>query len=295
MVLKYIREVVKNWDDRAFWYLAMERKILKNFFKYDSKFGVNIMESDWDTLIILDACRYDVFKENKPAEWPEPLPVRSRASNTWNFYERNFKDDYPDTVVVTANPRTVKIRPNRFHNIIKVYESHWDDDLGTVNPRDMAECTIEAHENYPNKRIISHWIQPHYPFVGSDMVNHNFEGDTPFDELKRKNTNVDQVWEAYIKSFNYTTEYVDKVLNNASVNGKVVVTSDHGNAFEEGPKKWPFPIYGHPRDIHSKELITVPWAEFEYGPRREILEDRTKSVQNNEQVRNQLKSLGYSE
>lgn len=52
--------------------------------------GVNIIDADWDQLLILDACRYDIFSEHA-GELPGTLSRReSKASATRQFLEANF-------------------------------------------------------------------------------------------------------------------------------------------------------------------------------------------------------------
>ena len=53
-----------------------------------------------------------------------------------------------------------------------------------------------------------------------------------------------------------------------SLDGKTVVTSDHGNLF--GRRLWPIPLqkYGHPPGLRFPELIEVPWHETPFENRR---------------------------
>ena len=47
------------WKDTALPYI--KRSILSFYYKRND--GTHIMDEDWDNLIILDACRYDLFEE----------------------------------------------------------------------------------------------------------------------------------------------------------------------------------------------------------------------------------------
>ncbi|MFC7028075.1 hypothetical protein ACFQH8_12520 [Halomicroarcula sp. GCM10025710] len=66
--------------------------------------GIDIFEEDWDNLLILDACRYDMFEEQHSL--PGRLESRiSKSSHTSEFLQSNFADrDLRDTVYVTASP-----------------------------------------------------------------------------------------------------------------------------------------------------------------------------------------------
>lgn len=70
--------------------------------------GVDILAEDWDNLLILDACRYDMFKSY--AELPGRLEHRiSKGSATYEFLSGNFKERSAlDTVYATANPNYIE-------------------------------------------------------------------------------------------------------------------------------------------------------------------------------------------
>ncbi|PSP82759.1 hypothetical protein BRC96_11165 [Halobacteriales archaeon QS_6_64_34] len=287
--------ILEKYSDRSLWYRAAEKYLLRKRYYKDGNQnprGVNVMESDWDTLIVLDACRYDSFNKYKPDYWPSALPVRSRAANTSTFYLRNFDGDHSDTVVVTANPRTTQLRGGAFHDIIPVFEDDWDEDRGTVMPDVMAERTIEAHEMYPDKRILAHWIQPHYPFVGtSSFETHAFDDDAVFLKIQRGNVDPDEARHAYEECLQTTLPYVEDVVE--AVSGKIVVSADHGNAFGESPPGWPLPVYGHPQGVLMNELVTVPWMEVVNGERRTITSGQRTRTEASTDVEERLQDLGY--
>lgn len=136
-------------------------------------------------------------------------------------------------------------------------------------PDEMAAATIDAHEEYPDKRILSHWMQPHYPFIGADgeLADYPADQESIWHDMHRGLVNLDEVYEAYRKTLVETFPYVKEMLD--SVDGKVVVSSDHGNVFGERPWWYPFPVYGHPRNVWMSELVTVAWVVFE-SERRSI-------------------------
>jgi hypothetical protein len=129
--------------------------------------GTDIFEEDWDTLVLLDACRYDVFvQENTLDGSLESRITRGRMS--WEFMEANFvgKELY-DTVYVTANPYIVNLDDGIFHAVVDdPLTDYWDDENQTVQPEDVTDVAIDAHERYPNKRLIVHYMQPHAPYIG---------------------------------------------------------------------------------------------------------------------------------
>ncbi|MFB6295104.1 MAG: hypothetical protein ABEI97_05055, partial [Candidatus Nanohaloarchaea archaeon] len=65
--------------------------------------GIYVTAEEWDMLIVLDACRYDTFKELNtiPGELKK---VKSRATSTPQWLERNFSGDQNDIVYAAGNP-----------------------------------------------------------------------------------------------------------------------------------------------------------------------------------------------
>lgn len=70
---------------------------------YRSGTGIDIFERDWDNLIILDACRFDIFARVNEIEGSLEA-VRSRGSSTSEFIRENFAGrQFYDTVFVSSN------------------------------------------------------------------------------------------------------------------------------------------------------------------------------------------------
>lgn len=260
---------------------------------------ISVMEEDWDNLIVLDACRFDLFKSlwNGPGELTS---VISRGSNTPEWLIRNFTNEYPDTVYITGNPQVqANDIQDRFYKTISVWQSDWNDELNTVLPRDMANATIKAVNEYSDKRIISHWIQPHYPFIGKtgQRLEHRSlvgngeikeDSDLPsiWDQLKHGNVSEDVVRSAYRENLEIALPEVYRTVER--LDGKTVVTSDHGNVFGK------YGLYGHPGNKFVKELIEVPWVCID-SDRREIHAGRVDPVvTTDDAVKERLQHLGYT-
>lgn len=295
-----MKDIISNTDkifDRSFIKKQCNKRLLGDIYYtyFNDTHGIDVMEQEWDTLVILDACRHDTFSERKPNSWPPADAVTSRAPNTWEFYQNNFGNGpYTDTVAVTAHPRTVKLRGDQFHDIIKVYEFGWDDERGTVPPSVMAEVTIEAHDAFPDKRILSHWLQPHYPFIGSDTFQeYRYDNESIWADVNRGLIPPDDVYEAYVETLDITLPYVERVFT--SIDGRIVISADHGNAFGERPWFYPFKIYGHPRRVHLPCLVTVPWVVIDDGSRRKITRGESKRIDVGGDASSRLKDLGYIE
>lgn len=269
--------------------------------------GVDPFEADWDNLFILDACRYDMFERR--AELPGRLErAESRASTTVEFLRANVDGrDLSDTVYVTANPQLSQHRESidaQFAAVVDVWRADgWSNEHGTVLPETVTEHALRAAEEYPNKRLVVHYMQPHYPFVGSgtDFDKGHLTGTQPeslWSQLLSGMLDVDRgtIWRLYEANLKRALPHVEELMRD--LGGKTVVTADHGNMV--GERAFPLPIqeWGHPRGIYTEELVTVPWLVFEDGPRRKIREEEPASQPNkvdDNVVADRLRDLGYTE
>ena len=274
--------------------------------------GIHVFEEDWDTLVILDACRHDMFEEINTISGKYSTKV-SRASSTVEWLQANVDGrDLSDTVYVTANPQLERNREKLdvcFHDVLNVWlDNGWDNDTGTVLADTMTEAAIRSFEKYPHKRLVIHYMQPHYPFVpaetefdkkhlssiesgGDNASSENVWSQKFIGELDRSRADL---WDIYTDNLKYVLEHVESLLEN--IPGKSVITSDHGNYVGERASPIPIREYGHPRGIYDDVVVKVPWLVCENGDRRNILKDTTREATSSidsEIVSNRLEDLGY--
>jgi len=273
----------------------------------------HLMDEDWDVAIILDGCRYDAFLQANTIDGDLQYRI-SPGSATPEFLISNFADkEYYDTVYVTANPmyRTLSLG-SVFHEVIDVWKEHWDSKFRTVLPESIANATLTALESYPNKRIISHFVQPHYPFIGDlgqELPNHagieltyrravgtsaRRDNRTVWELLRKGKVERNTVWKAYLENVRVALPHVEQITKADA--GKTVVTSDHGNLF--GEKIYPLRrMFGHPSNIKHENLCKIPWLVRSSKNRRDIISSTPsghKSI-TNASVSNRLKDLGYAD
>lgn len=265
-----------------------------------------MMARDWDTLVVLDACRYDVFADlhDLPGELSRHY---SLASNTVEWLEKSFVGrQFPDTVYVTATPKYIRQEVQHcFHDIVPVWQTDWDDELRTVPPAVMTDRVLAAHERFPDKRILAHYVQPHIPFIGETgrriphevvfaqtIIRQGTDEQNIWEALRAGDVDRDTVWRAYVENLELALPHVETLLE--GVEGRTVVTADHGNVFGEHG------LYGHPPRRHVPELITVPWLVHDRGPRRDVRAgeirsqaDHYQAVTGGDAVSERLADLGY--
>lgn len=134
-----------------------------------------ILEKDWDYLIILDACRFDFFKElyEQLAEG-ELRKTLSPGSSTSEWAKKVFTEYHDDIIYVSGNPRINskgKVKgfnaKKYFHEIVDVWDKGWSQKIGTVPPKNVTDFALKTISRKSNlkKRFIIHFMQPHEPYI----------------------------------------------------------------------------------------------------------------------------------
>lgn len=300
---QYIYIIAKNWKNVYWWYEYMVRYLLIPILFIKNN-GMYIWDREWDNLIILDACRYDVFKEYffKRKMVGKLEYILSRASDTPSFLIENFfkygKEKYDDIVYITANPFVDIILKNKVYKIIPVWKHGWSEHYQTVLPKTMYEYTIRAIKKYPGKRFIIHFIQPHYPYLLSPLIETSLKDlrtcllqGKIFVETEKKRSlsalygaEVYSIIEPrrhfrlYKQNLEITLPYVEKLIE--ILPGKTVVTADHGEAFGEILHPlFPIRIYGHIGKVRISPLIKVPWL---------VIDSKDKEYINRKKIRKEI-------
>lgn len=313
-----IRQVTANWSDPEWWHhvaapFALRTGVLQPYYRHISPIeGDDFMAEEWDNLIILDACRFDLFA----FLWDGPGQLewrRSPGSNTPEFLAETFGGRrFDDVVYVTANPQVNLHAADAFHEIVDVWDTHWDDDLNTVPPSAMAEATLSAYEQYPDKRLIAHFVQPHYPFIG-EYARENLAAQAGIElsrdlaTRERRPTTHDHVWlrirrgtvdpqivrRAYRENLALTIPHVKRILE--AVDEPTVVTADHGNSFGARATPLGIPVWGHPRGVKIPELVRVPWLTVPGAEQKDVVPGDTPDAERRDPdvVDERLRDLGY--
>lgn len=266
--------------------------------------GVDVTSESWDNLIILDACRYDAFAECIDIDGTLQSRI-SKGGQSLEFLEANFDSGpYNDIVYVSANPYTGEI-DSEFFKLINVWDTGWSSEYETVLPETLTEAAIEAHEEHPDKRLIVHYMQPHMPFIGERGMQYRREYDIdnpdnsdspalgPALHYGLADISVDEAWDGYMENLSIVLESVEGLLE--EVDGKSVITSDHGELFGEWVGPVPAPIYGHTPAIRSEPLVKVPWFVVEHEGRRDVREESAEHTDDidSETAKSRLEDLGY--
>jgi hypothetical protein len=275
-------------------------------------YGIAYLERDWDHLVILDACRYDLFTEFAPRHpvfesFTDVTPVCSNASSTPMWLTRNFGDSEASRLerlnYISATPWITDIDTTKLADVRNTWEYSQDPEAHVPRPEAVTDAAIESYRNDPSRDSVIHYVQPHAPFLhcpGKYGSRGDGDGGTlnVWRELRSGRYDPEEVWQDYGQNLLTVLNEVEILVEN--LGGDIVVSSDHGNAFGE------FGIYGHPPHAPLPSIRRVPWAKTT-GKATDSYEVRGKAAMSTESVQEdpngdtgdgrdreeQLQALGY--
>ncbi|WP_313691376.1 hypothetical protein [Halorarum halobium] len=277
-----------------------------------------MLSADWDNLIILDGCRYEVFEDHHTFSG-DLSPIYSQGAHSNEFMQATFADrQLHDTIYITSNPWSEQLSDDTFFLTRTTYTESEQGGEARL-PEDVAKLTLETFEEYPNKRYIIHFMQPNNPYVGpiaeelrEKLLTRNGvlctelgltsanTTTTITDEvphlrraLRKGYITRQQMLEVYTENLKEVTRHSKRVIN--ELGGKTTLTSDHGDMFGERLPPLYLKDYSHWEGVHSDVLRRVPWFEMDSQNRRDIeggepiREERIGASG----VEEHLKSMGY--
>ena len=246
--------------------LILRDLLLRDVEKVNYEDEHDIFSQEWENLIIIDACRQDYWEEETGMEGSRI----SKASSTYEYIEDYFsKGDYSDFVYVSANPQfsdkqfkelTGRKPEEVFHSIFKTFNTDWDDDAKTVLPKDTIRDGLTARKMFPDKRVIIHFLPPHYPFVREPVTKGGFGSEksarteSAWDLAEKGKVEQKVVEDAYRDNMRYIYNHILDLAE--KLGGKTFLTSDHGNFVGENG------VYAHPKNRMEKPVKKVPWTEI---------------------------------
>lgn len=264
---------------------------------YGESDAVRLVREDWDNLIIIDACRADLFEDVVDTEkFDQYRREVSIDSNTTPWSIKNFKSErMGDTVYVTGNAAVSRTIPDRFHEFVEAWPNHWKEWVnGDMEPEPVFEEAIELSEEYPRKKLIVHFVQPHNPFIEYPELMDQDRDLNVWERIKTGEVDKDNVWKAYKSNLEIVMPFVFDLIE--ELPGKTVLTSDHGNMLGETTVTGKS-VYGHPGGMRCPELLEVPYCVIESDNRKKIVDEGVKSSgsMDEEIIQKRLQALGYHE
>lgn len=261
-------------------------------------FGWQPFQHDWDVLIILDACRFDVATEQETSLGP-PERVYSLGANSPRWIQRSFQlateTQLNSTGYISANPFTNLAPDDKLAFVDNVLQYAFDKELGTVPPRPVTDRAIEHIRAGHADRYIVHYIQPHLPSVQEDGEVTEFisppdmEASTsnPWKDVESGVRDSNEVINAYKNNLSPVIDEVELLLEN--INAEMVsITADHGNYLGE------FGRYGHRYDCGIHPAVRfVPYWEKSATDRQTHDPKQYNHKSGNVSRNERLEALGY--
>ena len=246
---------------------AVREFLSRSYRRYGRSLSADpVFDADWDLLVVLDACRADLWAEVVDSDSALPVGTTrvSPGGTSTEWLEATFGGAPPErrssTGYVTANPYSADhVDGAALGHLREVWRDAWDDDLGTVRPRAVTDAAIRAGRERDLDRLVVHYMQPHFPSIVDDRddgVELDAFGDDPlsvWEDLRFGRRSRAEVWRAYRANLEAVLPEVELLLSNVDAD-RAVITADHGNAVGERG------LYGHAAGLALRPLREVPWA-----------------------------------
>jgi hypothetical protein len=242
-----------------------------------------MLNTNWGTLIILDACRYDVFEQvAQELQLAGQLRrVDTGVCSTAAWYDRYWKGTPGATPIVAVIANAWGLRKLRSINSRLV---SWPAgaDCTKVDP----DRTMEYYRRYGlGKRCVVHFVPPHLPWLGRqgkalaerlgiadlEIGGINWEDAAVFKPFaKQRQQRIEaygreghwaEIREVYTENVRLIVAKVREWL--PEFRPPVVLTADHGNCIGEGGKDGTGG-YGHAHPGVAQDVQRlVPWFEVD--------------------------------
>lgn len=293
---------------------AVTRGIVNAIGRFEDRPAADFVAEDWDVLVLLDACRTDYYRRHtKFGGTPETRWSPGSASEEWmraTFTGRQLHD----TVYVTPNPHVSMLDDGIFHYVEDCRDA-WEEGVQTVRPETMTATARDVAREFPNKRLVVHYMQPHTPYLGptaeqirertaiagwktdhvSDGIPEDRDRPSVWDLALDGRIEWDDVRRAYAETLDLALEAVEDLVD--ALDGRIVISADHGELLGErlvpgGPREW-----AHPAGLAAPPLRRVPWHVVQDADRPEIVSEPPieREGLSDEEIHDRLAALGYAE
>lgn len=161
----------------------------------------------------------------------------------------------------------------------------------------MNSVIKKVNNKYPNKRSLIHYHLPHAPYAGETGMQYYEEIPHQYPRYGQRGVDIsdEEIHQAYDENLNIALDYVDEMID--VLEGKIVISSDHGEMLGKSDFPIPITMYGHPLGTYTDELVKCPWYIINYDDRKQIIvEDNDSDIEYSvpsEEIESRLADLGY--
>lgn len=292
--------------------------------------GQNVLDEDWDVLLILDTCRVDALREaakRTDYKWLSDIGSRfSVGGSTLEWTAQTFRQAYRDQAKVDYIAGNVLVQqvlsgertpekiadvpwaPTKWETLPQSALNHF---LSVGNLRASREAA-EGHQDRPHpsaelvtelainharevspERLIVHYVQPHYPYY-SAIESGAQEELTDWQRYPFWELRTGEVDRERVWD-----RYMDELLQALKAIDKllknldaerVAITADHGEAF--GERHRGLRGFGHRAGTSHPAVRWVPWATTS-ATDDETHNPEINTVTDNQNTEERLSALGY--
>lgn len=260
---------------------------------------VSVWERDWDVLVVLDACRGDMMEEvvSEYSFLHSMETVWSVGGHSMEWLENTFKPApsglIKETAYITGNYYSGVISDLPFSVFNNLQDVNFEGDFPAPPAHVVTDSAISTARESEFDRLIIHYMQPHKPFlfrddgrydikmkewsIGWDLYRNYINGRISMDKLKT----------GFVDNLRYVLNEVALLLENIDAS-KVVITSDHGNAFGESF------LWDHEIGVQHSSMRQVPWVETTATDEGTLSPKKyTTSSTDDDELQERLEKLGY--
>ncbi|NIB99455.1 hypothetical protein [Halobacterium sp. R2-5] len=288
---------------------------------YWVNYGDNFYDYEWDLLILLDACRWDLMEEvvdeydfveahdnfmghsshsrewlhktfmqndnsgvGKLQVWKEIMQDPDNIDIFKEHYSMKETEEIDETAYITWNFFAEMLDGDQFDEYVPVGRAKWGDGTGILDPREITDRTIEVMREHSPERTIAHYMQPHTPL--RKEAEPDVSGSV-WERIQRGEKDYDEAWSEYKDNLRWVMDDVELLLENVDAE-TVVISADHGNVIGE------WGCYGHRPYAPIPAVKRVPWIEAtanDEGTYEPEIDDKEEA--NQEEIEDRLEALGY--
>lgn len=282
--------------------------------------GTNVFDREWDLLVVFDSCRPDALRAvaDEYAFLSSVETVLSVASITYEWTAATFTERHAAAIertgFVSANGWPERVlngvrpeenfdagwAPTRWNTVsasrLGTHVPAWRYGDGRAGasylPQAAAETvvdlTIDLGRRRSFDRLITHVIEPHYPYPaaaaarGGDELSDSEQRPWAF---VRDGGDPSVVWDNYLTELRAGLDAVERLLRNVDAE-RVLLTADHGERFGDWGR------WGHTAGSFNPALRQVPLA-VTTATDEETHAPTIGAPDETLDVRDNLESLGY--
>jgi hypothetical protein len=224
----------------------------------------------WQTLIVLDACRYDYFAEEVGAYLEGELSrAWSPGYDTYSWLGVVFSGEHSVTVYSAhpalnslGVPRGGYLAKPHFARIVDIWRDGWASELSTVPPEAVNRVVLRDVEmgRFVGRNIVW-YMQPHAPWIGETKIT-GFARDWndkdavlgAWRDAVAGRISLETLRAAYRDNLRLVLAAVSELIPH--LGSGVVVTADHWEMLGEGG------VFEHPGATGRRLQREVPWLEI---------------------------------